>query len=538
MAGTTVRRTGANRAAIYARVSDKSQAEKDRTSLSEQVADMERYCEERGMTIAARYEEVGRGWSKKRPEFQRMLGDARSGLFDTIVCWKPDRLSRGVYPAAAIMEVVEAYGIEIESVMDAIDMKTFGLMAAIAKIELDGIRERTSMGRRGAARRGRVPSGRLPYGYRVGEDGRPELVEEQAQVVRRIFRMYLGEGISTESVARMLTEEGVPPARSTKRWHHTHVSRILSNEAYRGVWNYGRSHTRQTEDGIKIFDQPRESWIEVSVPQVVDEESWDRVQRMKKERQRKSKRNTKTFYLLQHMMRCNECGMLFGAHSAWSTSSTRNGRRYRYDLKKPLRYYRCYGGKQSLRCRERPYIRAERLEELVWGEVRDVLRNPELIVAGIESMQSPDANGVIEEIASLERGQKRVRQQEERAIDLFVTGRVTESQFERQRGLVTERLKDLEAKLNECRSRQEVEADRREAMESILGWAEEMGAGVDDITPDQQRKILLGVVESITIDRHNDVNITLAISVDDPLSDEAASPQRLDGLGAEPSGQP
>ena len=56
----------------------------------------------------ARYQEVGRGWSKKRPEFQRMLADARQGCFDTIVCWKSDRLSRGMYPAAALMEIVEA----------------------------------------------------------------------------------------------------------------------------------------------------------------------------------------------------------------------------------------------------------------------------------------------------------------------------------------------------------------------------------------------------------------------------------------------
>ena len=295
MARRTVRKTEANRAAIYSRVSDKSQAAEDRTSLSEQVAEMERYCEERGMAIAARYQEVGRGWSKKRPEFQRMLEDARNGLFDTIVCWKSDRLSRGVYPAAALMEVVEAYGIELESVMDAIDMKTFGLMAAIGKIELDGIRERTSMGRRGAAKRGRVPSGKLPYGYRVGEGGRPEIVEEQAQVVRRIFQMYLKEGMGTELIARRLTEEGVPPARSTKRWHHTHVSRILSNEAYKGVWNYGRRLTRSTEDGIKIFYQPRESWIEVAVPPLVDEEAWGRAQRQKKERRSKSPAQHKDF---------------------------------------------------------------------------------------------------------------------------------------------------------------------------------------------------------------------------------------------------
>ena len=141
-----------NRAAIYARVSDKSQAEDDKTSLSEQTIEMEAYCEGKGMTITARYQEVGRGWTKKRPEFQRMLSDAKQGLFDTIVCWKSDRLSRGMYPAAALMEVVEAHQIRLEAVMDAIDMKTFGLMAAIGKIELDNFRERSSLGKRGTAK--------------------------------------------------------------------------------------------------------------------------------------------------------------------------------------------------------------------------------------------------------------------------------------------------------------------------------------------------------------------------------------------------
>ena len=80
MPGTRTPRQSENRrAAIYARVSDKSQAEDDKTSLAEQTGDMEAYCAERGYTITARYQEVGRGWSKQRPEFQRMLTDARDG---------------------------------------------------------------------------------------------------------------------------------------------------------------------------------------------------------------------------------------------------------------------------------------------------------------------------------------------------------------------------------------------------------------------------------------------------------------------------
>ena len=176
MSRTTKRQAETNRAAIYARVSDKSQDAEDKTSMSEQIGEMEAHCESGGLTIVARYQEVGRGWSKKRPEFQRMLADARRGRFDVIVCWKSDRLSRGMYPAAALMEVVEAHQIRLEAVMDAIDMKTFGLMAAIGKIELDNFRERSAMGKRGMAKQGRVPTGGLPYGYRIGDDGRPEVL--------------------------------------------------------------------------------------------------------------------------------------------------------------------------------------------------------------------------------------------------------------------------------------------------------------------------------------------------------------------------
>ena len=167
MARTTKRKTEISRAAIYARVSDKSQDGEDKTSISEQIGDMETYCESKGLTITARYQEVGRGWTKKRHEFQRMLADARKGRFDTIVCWKSDRLSRGMYPAAALMEVVEAHQIRLEAVMDAIDMKTFGLMAAIGKIELDKLPGAVHYGQAGDGQAGtgahRRPPLRIPH---------------------------------------------------------------------------------------------------------------------------------------------------------------------------------------------------------------------------------------------------------------------------------------------------------------------------------------------------------------------------------------
>ena len=137
-------------------------------------------------------------------------------------------------------------------------------------------------------------------------------------------------------------------------------------------------------------------------------------------------------YLLQHLLRCGECGRNFHARSTWTSTSVRNGKKYRYDLPSPRRYYTC-NGMQSLRlrCRERTYIRAERLEEPIWSEVKRVIQNPDLIVAGIVPLDSQETGGLEEQIALAERDLRTTQTREERAITLFVSGKITEDQLSR-----------------------------------------------------------------------------------------------------------
>ena len=274
-------------------------------------------------------------------------------------------------------------------------MKTFGLMAAIGKIELDNFRERSTMGKRGTAKQGRVPTGNLPYGYRIGDDGRPEVIEEQAEVVRRIFHMYVHEGMRAYSIAVRLTEEGIPTYSGKLLWLQSRVHHILGNATYTGSWLYGKYRHVATEDGMRIHDQPRDTWIEIPVPQVIDDVTWERAQKLKKQRSRKAKRNTKVLHLLQHLLKCGECGRNFHARSAWTITSVRNGKSYKYERDTPLRYYMCNGMQSMrLRCREKPNIRAERLEEPIWREVKRVIQNPDLLIAGIDTLDSQEGGGL------------------------------------------------------------------------------------------------------------------------------------------------
>ena len=426
-----------------------------------------------------------------------------------------------MYPAAALMEVVEAHQIQLEAVMDAIDMKTFGLMAAIGKIELDNFRERATMGKRGSAKRGRMPAGAPPYGYRTGDDGRPEIYEPEAEIVRRIFQMYVHEGMTATDIIRRLTGDSAPLRNPGSRWHKAYVSDILRREVYKGTWHYGRARWVVTEAGERVYPQPRDEWIEVPFPPLVDEETWDRAQALKRQRKQRSKRNTKTFYLLQHLVKCAECGRLFACRSHNRTYVKLDGKRYRKDRLTPQRHYQCYGMlNDRLTCRKPASIRAERLESLVWSEVRGMVQNPELMVAGIESLDAEVDGGVTEQIARAESDLHKIQVEEERAIRLYVSGKITEEQLDQQRRFITERLEASRASLHDLRARESMASDKRLLMENLLQWAERFGQSLDELPDEMRRDVLRLLVDQVVIDQDNNVSITLGIAAEDLVSFE------------------
>ena len=257
-----------------------------------------------------------------------------------------------------------------------------------------------------------------------------------------------------------------------------------------------------------------------------------RAQRVKKKRSSRAKRNTKVVYLLQHLLRCGECGRNFHARSTWTSTSIRNGKKYRYDLPTPRRYYMC-NGMQSLRlrCRERTYIRAERLEEPIWSEVKRVIQNPNLIVAGIVPLDSQETGGLKEQIALAERDLRTTQTREERAITLFVSGKITEDQLDNQRKFITERLENVRAKLDDYRAWVASDAEKLRLTEAILAWARDVGQGLDELTLEQRKEFLQMVVEEVIVDGNDNVTITLTIPIDSkPTTEDSVSVQTLENV--------
>ena len=127
------------------------------------------------------------------------------------------------------------------------------------------------------------------------------------------------------------------------------------------------------------------------IPPLVSQETWDRAQLIKKQRTIQSARNTKVFYRLQRMVRCVKCNRVFGCRSSNRTTVRSQGITNIRDRETPRRSYVCYGmAKLGLKCRDHPHIPGDQLEEVVLTEVKRVLQNPYLILAGLKSMDSED----------------------------------------------------------------------------------------------------------------------------------------------------
>jgi DNA invertase Pin-like site-specific DNA recombinase len=512
---------GPKRAAIYCRVSTPDQAEEDKVSLGEQLADCEAHCAERGYEVIARYRDVKTGTTSRRPDFQRMIAALVDGdkpavprPFDVIVCWKVDRLGRGMFPMARLLEVTDPAGIAIEAVKERVDQRYLGLFAIVGKIELDNTRERTTEMRRAYARRGKIMNAAVRYGYRIGADGRAEIDPAESAILLEVAGRYAG-GEPLTAILDDLRARRVP-TRSPKTikhglpWPEAYVSKLLADEAY---------HTGRRTFGGET----------VPYPPIFDAELWEAVKARRALNAYRAKRNTKVEYLLQHLMRCRCCGLGFTAQTKRYTYSrpTKEGRRIRYQKAPPTRVYGCGGiieYPSVYACRKPGRLLADAVEAAVWQRLVGALRDPDTLLQGVrarlaaleaaaaEEPYGPDADRQLAQM-KLERLEI-VRQRARGAIDDATMDLLT--------GEVDARAASLQERAEaERRLRADAEAQRRvyqNASAYLDGLRRRVGNRIDALTFAERRELLLALVDQIWVDGDN--NLTIEGALGDAPADQ------------------
>jgi len=325
------------RAVIYARFSCSRQRE---ASIEDQLRVCHEWCAREGHEVVAEYcDRAASGRTDERPEFQRMVENA--GESELCVVYMMDRFSRDIYDAPIYKKRLRDHGVKVVSATESMPDGPEALLMesiyeAMAAMESAHTSQRTRRGMEGNALKC-LHNGVPVFGYRFGDDGRYEVDEQQADIVREVFARRC-DGESPTSIARDLASRGVKTSHG-RPCSHAMVAAMLKNEKYVGTYSWG---------GVRV---------ENGMPAIVDREVFNMAQRVRSRKVRGDEEWGD--YAFAGRGVCMNCGMNLVGTSAHGSS----GRRYDY--------YRC-----GRKCGCKP-VRADWLEHAVVDELRGMLANRE-----------------------------------------------------------------------------------------------------------------------------------------------------------------
>ena len=178
--------------------------------------------------------------TRKRKEFNRMIRLCRQKKIDLILCKSASRFARNTVDCLEHIRELKALGIgvifEKENINTLTEYSEFllALHSSFAQAESESISKNITLGLQMSFKEGKVQYAYQHWlGYRKGADGKPEIIPEEAEIVRLIFRLYLN-GMSTQRIAKQLVENHIPNKYGKAEWRHDNILRILSNEKYVG----------------------------------------------------------------------------------------------------------------------------------------------------------------------------------------------------------------------------------------------------------------------------------------------------------------
>jgi len=363
------------KAAIYIRTSSKPQGEK--SSPLEQEADCRRLAEEKGLQVVHVYGDVEKyrvgnrlvepsGSRSDRPALQAMLNYAARDEFDVILAWREDRLYRGIRAMLKVLETAQDYKIDILLAKETFDPMIAPIRAWVAQMELDGMKERMTMGVIARLKAGNANTGQDRYGYlRIGD--KIHVVEEEADWVRRIFEWYNQKTPLMQIRKRLITANAPQMGSSIPRhiqWSRSSIQAILKS-------------AREYTYGFKIYSRAGQTF-HIPVTPIIDISTYELFVKMREEYKTHPKHRRQNDYLLSGHLKC-ACNLTWRAR----TTTHRNSRKGEWvERKTPISTYFCPQPHKELRPSECPKsVSAKRAETQVWEKLFEFVMNPDFLLA-------------------------------------------------------------------------------------------------------------------------------------------------------------
>ena len=255
----------------------------------------------------------------RRDGFNRMVADALEGKIDLIITKSVSRFARNTVDSLTTIRSLKEKGVEVyfekENIwtFDGKGELLLTIMSSIAQEESRSISENVRWGIRKGYAQGKYT---MPYaiflGYEKGPDGNMVVNPEEAELIKRIFSMYLS-GMSGFGIADQLTKEGIPSPKGKRKWKSDTVLSILRNEKYKGDALLQKRYTVNYIGGVlaKNNGEIPQYYIEQDHEAIIDPITFDEVQ-AEIHRRGKAPRTKNNSNCFLARVRCGQCGAIFG----------------------------------------------------------------------------------------------------------------------------------------------------------------------------------------------------------------------------------
>lgn len=469
------------RVAAYCRVS--TEQEEQQNSYQVQIAYYtDLINRKKEWTLAGIFADEGISGTqtKKRTEFNRMIRMCKNKKIDLVITKSISRFARNTVDCLEYVRQLKDLGIGVIFEKESINTLTMtsefmiALYGSFAQAESESISKNVSWGKEKAYREGKV---QFQYkhllGYKKGADGKPEIVPEEAEIVRMIYKLFL-DGYSMRNIKKVLENKEVLTATGKKIWNESLISSILKNEKYVGDALLQKTYTMDciTHKVVKNKGERPMFLVTDHHDPIVDRDTYNRVQQELARRSSKRKISDKTTteqgkysskYALTELLICGYCGTPY-RRTTWSSRG-----------KKQI-VWRCISrlehGKKY--CPESPTIKEEQLHKAIIHAINNYYscRNDiaRILKANIGTVLECQGQ---EEIISIENRLKEIDQARNDLVNLIASGGCDEDKLDSKFAKLYSEEQQLAERLEMLKSQNKTSAETQAKLDKIMKMIEQ-----------------------------------------------------------------
>lgn len=489
-------------AAAYVRYSSDNQREE---SIEAQLRAIREYVGREGITIVKVYADEARSaTTDNRPEFQHMMLDATTGMFNAVIVHKLDRFSRDRYDSAYYKRLLKKAGVRLISVLERLDDSPESI---IMESVLEGMAEYYSRnlarevmkGMKETAYECKHTGGIPPLGYDVAPDKTYIINLAEAETVKIIFAMY-ADGMGYGKIIDELNGRGFR-TKAGNPFGKNSLHEILKNEKYHGVFVFNKTARKvsDTRNGHKLKDDEEIIRIPGGIPAIVPESTWLSVQN-RMSHQLKTKNGAmraKAVYLLSGRIACGICK---GAMVGNQLHAGRNKALYAY--------YECATRKRTKACDMKP-INKDVVESMVIDYLYENLFSPKVIDGAATSFHElivANLKEVPDFIKTAKKQLADIKRQIDHIVDAIAKGMYSEELKDRM-GVLQAQKSILKVRLNEAEHEQKNYLFTEKQIKNYLSKY----SRIKDMTQMEKKRAVEVFVDQVVVN-HDSIDIHLSFN--------------------------